>query len=120
MCVQQMLSEGISREDACSRIYLVDIDGLITTSRKNINQRHLPFAKDMPNTKDLLHIISEIKPSALIGASTVCGAFTPDIIKTMAKINSRPIIFALSNPTSKAECTAEDAYVHTNVSLLIY
>lgn len=117
MCVQQMLSEGISYNEACSYIYLVDIDGLITTSRTNINPRHLPFAKNMPNTKDLLQIINDVKPSALIGASTVCGAFSPEVIKKMAKINRRPIIFALSNPTSKAECTAEEAYVYTNVSL---
>lgn len=120
MCVQQMLSEGISYEDACSRIYLVDIDGLITTSRKNIDPRHILFAKNMPTSKDLLQIVNTVKPGALIGASTVRGAFTTDIIKAMAKINNRPIIFALSNPTSKAECTAEDAYFHTNVSLKLH
>uniref|UniRef100_A0AC34F2S3 Malic enzyme n=1 Tax=Panagrolaimus sp. ES5 TaxID=591445 RepID=A0AC34F2S3_9BILA len=119
MCVRQMQSEGLSFEQACDRIYLMDIDGLITKNRlRNLDRRHFPFAKDMADTKDLLSLVKEVKPEALIGASTVKGAFTHDIIKLMAEINPRPIIFALSNPTSKAECTAEDAYKLTNGNVL--
>ena len=118
MCVRQMESEGISKEQACSQIYLIDIDGLITRARKNIDPRHVPFAKDMPESKDLLEIVKTVKPGALLGASTVQGAFTPEIIQEMAKINARPIIFPLSNPTTKAECTAKDAYSLTNGSVL--
>lgn len=118
MCVRQMESEGLSKEQASSKIFLIDIDGLITRARKNIDPRHVPFAKDMPESKDLLEIVKTVKPGALLGASTVQGAFTPEIIKEMAKINARPIIFPLSNPTSKAECTAEDAYTLSNVGLL--
>lgn len=116
MCVLQMESEGLTNEQACAKIFLMDIDGLITKSRKNIDPRHVRFAKDLPDTKDLLKLVKTVKPGALLGASTVQGAFTNDIIKEMAKINTRPIIFPLSNPTSKAECTADDAYTLTNVS----
>ncbi|KAI1728453.1 malic enzyme, NAD binding domain-containing protein [Ditylenchus destructor] len=118
MCVRQMESEGLSYEEACSNIYMMDIDGLITKRRKNIDPRHEPFSKDMTETKDLLQLVQTVRPGALIGASTVRGAFTEEIIKTMAKINPRPIIFALSNPTSKAECTADDAYRITNGTVL--
>ncbi|KAI1726789.1 malic enzyme, NAD binding domain-containing protein [Ditylenchus destructor] len=118
MCVRQMESEGLSYEEACSNIYMMDIDGLITKRRKNIDPRHESFSKDMTDTKDLLQLVQTVRPGALIGASTVRGAFTEEIIKTMAKINPRPIIFALSNPTSKAECTAEDAYRITNGTVL--
>ncbi|KAK0394843.1 hypothetical protein QR680_000963 [Steinernema hermaphroditum] len=115
MCVRHMQNEGATFEEACSRIYMMDIDGLLTKNRaKSLNERHQHFAKDMPDTKDLLEVINEVKPDGIIGASTVRGAFTPEIIETMAKINRRPIIFALSNPTTKAECTAEDAYRLTN------
>lgn len=120
MCVRQMQSEGLSFEQACDRIYMMDIDGLITKNRlRTLDRRHFPFAKDMADTKDLLSLVREVRPEALIGASTVKGAFTEEIIKLMAEINPRPIIFALSNPTSKAECTAEEAYKLTNVCLSI-
>ncbi|CAK5085312.1 unnamed protein product [Meloidogyne enterolobii] len=115
MVVLQMQNEGLSKEDACSKIYLMDVDGLITTSRKNIEDRHIPFAKNMEPTRSLLEVVKTVRPNALIGASTVGGAFTREIIETMAEINLRPIIFALSNPTDKAECTAENAFRYTKV-----
>ncbi|CAD5216490.1 unnamed protein product [Bursaphelenchus xylophilus] len=118
MCVRQMESEGLSYKDACENIFLIDIDGLITKTRSNINPRHEPFAKAMADTKDLLQVVQEVKPHALIGASTCRGAFTEEIVKTMAKNNPRPIVFALSNPTSKAECTADEAYKWTNGAVL--
>lgn len=115
MIVMQMTQEGLTKEEACAKIFMVDIDGLITKSRRNLDPRHVPFAKDLPETKDLLDVVKSVRPGALIGASTVGGAFTHEIIKLMGEINPRPIIFALSNPTSKAECTAEDAYRITKV-----
>nr|CAD2130281.1 unnamed protein product [Meloidogyne enterolobii] len=118
MVVLQMQNEGLSKEDACSKIYLMDVDGLITTSRKNIEDRHIPFAKNMEPTRSLLEVVKTVRPNALIGASTVGGAFTREIIETMAEINLRPIIFALSNPTDKAECTAENAFRYTKGSVL--
>ncbi|XGW08057.1 hypothetical protein V3C99_010854 [Haemonchus contortus] len=110
MCVRQMVEEGLSVEEACSQIYMMDIDGLITKNRiPKLTPRHLPFAKDMEDTKDLLEVVRAVKPHAIIGASTKGGAFTEEIIRTMAEFNERPIIFALSNPTANAECTAEQA-----------
>ncbi|KAK6737782.1 hypothetical protein RB195_020093 [Necator americanus] len=119
LCVRAMSEEGLSEEEACSKIFLMDIDGLVTKSRHNtLPDNHLKFAKDMPDTKNLLEVVKTVKPDGLIGASTVGGSFTEEIITEMARINQRPIIFALSNPTSKAECTAEDAYRITNGSVL--
>ena len=84
-----MESEGASYKDACANIYLMDIDGLITTRRRNMNARHEPFAKEMNETKDLLQVVEEVKPHALIGASTVRGAFNESVVRTMAKLNSQ-------------------------------
>lgn len=64
--------------------------------------------------KDFGEIVKEVKPSILIGASAAGGAFTPEILKDMGSFNERPIIFALSNPTSRAECTSQQAYDNTN------
>ncbi|KJH42897.1 malic enzyme, NAD binding domain protein [Dictyocaulus viviparus] len=119
MCVLQMIDEGLTEVEACDRIYMMDIDGLITNSRhRSLTDRHIRFAKDMTETKNLLEVIHTVKPQAIIGASTVHGAFTEEIIREMTKINRRPIIFALSNPTNKAECTAEDAYRFSNGTVL--
>ncbi|KAK5985985.1 Malic enzyme [Trichostrongylus colubriformis] len=119
MCVREMVEEGLTVEEACANIYMMDIDGLITKNRiSTLVPRHLPFAKDMEDTKDLIEVIEAVKPHAIVGASTKGGAFTEAVIKTMAKINERPIIFALSNPTSNAECTAEAAIRHTNGKVL--
>ncbi|EYB99171.1 hypothetical protein Y032_0124g1201 [Ancylostoma ceylanicum] len=119
LCVKEMVEEGLTEEEACSRIYLMDIGGLVTKHRyNNLPDRHIKFAKDMPDTKNLLEVVKTVQPDGIIGASTVAGSFTEEIISEMAKINARPIIFALSNPTSKAECTAEDAYRITNGSVL--
>ncbi|GMS84147.1 hypothetical protein PENTCL1PPCAC_6322 [Pristionchus entomophagus] len=119
MCVLQMIHEGLTEEEACEKIYMIDIDGLITKNRAaHLSDRHKKFAKDLPDTKNLLEVVKTVQPGALIGASTVTGAFSEEIIKEMCAINPRPIIFALSNPTSKAECTAEQAYTISNGSVL--
>jgi malate dehydrogenase (oxaloacetate-decarboxylating)(NADP+) len=86
---------------------------------QNIDPRHAGFAKDMEPLKDLVQIVKEVKPHAIIGTSTASGAFTEQVVREMAFLNDRPIIFPLSNPTSKAECTAEQAYKWTNVSFMI-
>ncbi|KAK6040949.1 malic enzyme domain protein, partial [Cooperia oncophora] len=116
LMVMQMLSEGASKESACNNIYMIDIDGLVTKKRaQNMTERHRLFAKDLPESKNLLEIVKTVKPNGIIGVSTQGGAFTDEIIKEMGNLNERPIIFPLSNPTSKAECTAEAAIKGTDV-----
>lgn len=96
---------------------MTDIDGLLSTKRKegNLDGPKLLYAKDHKPMKNLGEIVKEVKPSILIGCSGTFGLFTKEILQDMASFNERPIIFAFSNPTSKAECTAEDAYTHTKV-----
>ncbi|PNF21946.1 NADP-dependent malic enzyme [Cryptotermes secundus] len=116
LTVKAMQAEGTSVEDARNKIWMVDIDGLLAKNRPEGKlEGHKKFyAKDHAVMKDLREIVKEIKPSVLIGASAAGGAFTPEILRDMASFNEHPIIFALSNPTSKAECTAEQAYVNTD------
>ncbi|KAK5966233.1 Malic enzyme [Trichostrongylus colubriformis] len=122
LCVTQMVDEGLSEQEARDRIFLLNSKGLITKDRvakeERLTARHGLFAKDLPETPGLLDVIKMVKPNALMGISTVHGAFTPEIIREMAAINERPIIFALSNPTDKSECTAEEAYKYTDGKVL--
>lgn len=115
LCVTAMEMEGLSTEEARAKIWMMDIDGLLAKERPegNLDGHKQVYVKDSPPTKDLLSVINDVKPSIIIGASAAAGAFSPKILEKMADLNDRPIIFALSNPTSKAECTAEQAYTHT-------
>ena len=111
---QAMLREGASEEEARSKIWMIDIGGLLVKGREApIIGDGKYFAKDFKHMTNLEEIVEELKPTHLIGASACPGAFTTKVLKTMAANNERPAIFALSNPTSKAECTAEAAYHHT-------
>lgn len=110
-------SSGISIEEARKQVNLFDIDGLLVENRPEgqLDGPKRPFVKsDLQPTKDLANAIDQIKPTALIGASGCGGTFPPHVLRKMADINEKPIIFALSNPTSRAECTAEEAYTHTD------
>jgi malate dehydrogenase (oxaloacetate-decarboxylating)(NADP+) len=81
--------------------------------RGGLSEHKLPYAHESPPIGDFLSAIRTLRPTAIIGVAAVGGTFTPEVLKTMAEINERPIVFALSNPTSKAECSAEEAYQHT-------
>merc|ERR1719244_2252187 len=107
--------EGIPFEEGLKRIWLKDSRGLIVADRPSggITEHKAPFAHPHAPMAELEDIVRELKPTVLIGASAVSRVFTPEIIKDMASFNEQPIIFALSNPTSKAECTAEEAYIHS-------
>ncbi|XP_022826327.1 NADP-dependent malic enzyme-like [Spodoptera litura] len=109
-----MVEEGISMEEAIKKVYMVDHEGLLSTKRQSgIPPHAVKFGKDMEPTKDFASLVTSLKPTCLVGASTVGGAFTPAILQQMAKNTERPQIFALSNPTVKAECTPQQAYDNT-------
>jgi malate dehydrogenase (oxaloacetate-decarboxylating)(NADP+) len=108
-----MMAEGASEAEALSRNWLVDSRGLVVKGRAGLSGHKLRFAHDSAEIADFPAAIETLKPTAIIGVAAVGGAFTPDVLKAMAKLNARPIVFALSNPTSKAECSAEDAYRYT-------
>jgi malate dehydrogenase (oxaloacetate-decarboxylating)(NADP+) len=86
----------------------------VTSSRTDLVAHKRPFAQDRADTPDLLASVEDFQPTVLIGACGQAGAFTRPVLETMSRLNERPIVFALSNPTSKAECTAEQAYAWTN------
>lgn len=113
MLVSAMTLDGLSETDARARISMFDVNGLLQPGRKDLSDQQKPYAHDASPTTDLLEAVKAIKPSVLIGVSTKHGAFTRAIVEEMAANNARPIIFALSNPTYKAELTAEDAYTWT-------
>ncbi len=105
--------EGLSAAEARQRLWFVDIAGLVVKNRNDLMQHNLPYAHDHPPA-DFITAIKQIKPHILIGATGFPGTFTQEVVELMAEINDRPALFALSNPTSRAECTAQQAYEWTN------
>uniref|UniRef100_A0A3Q2VPK4 Malic enzyme n=1 Tax=Haplochromis burtoni TaxID=8153 RepID=A0A3Q2VPK4_HAPBU len=108
-----MVKEGLSKEECMRKIWMVDSKGLIVKGRDHLTHEKESFAHEHPQMKKLEDVVRELKPTAIIGVAAVAGAFSEQIIRDMASFNERPIIFALSNPTSKAECTAEQCYTFT-------
>ncbi len=110
MLVKKFQKDGLSKEEAYKRCWMFDVNGLLVKSRTDLADHHLPFAHESEPSNDFAASILKIKPTAIIGVSTVGGAFTQQVIENMSSINERPIIFPYSNPTSHSECTAEQAY----------
>jgi malate dehydrogenase (oxaloacetate-decarboxylating)(NADP+) len=110
LLVAAMRDEGVAERDARARCWLVDSTGLVVQSRTDLTAYKRPYAQPHDPVPDLASAIDRIKPSILIGVSGQPNAFTRDIVAAMSAINERPVIFALSNPTTKSECTAEQAY----------
>ena len=120
MVVEAMMDEGLKKEDAQKQVAMFDIEGLIEPSRKDLSPSQKVYAHEGAKaTKSLKEAVEAFKPTALIGVSTQGGAFTEDVIRAMAKNVDRPIIFPLSNPTDKAECTPEQAYTWTDGKALV-
>ncbi|KAH8727968.1 hypothetical protein GQ44DRAFT_610796 [Phaeosphaeriaceae sp. PMI808] len=116
--VEYFKKEGLTEEEARRKFWFVDSNGLVTLDRGDKLADHkVYFARDDNKGRQyqsLSRLIEFIEPTILMGLSTIGGAFTKDILQKMAKINDRPIIFPLSNPSSKSECTFEDAVINTN------
>lgn len=110
MLVKKFQKDGLSRKEALSQIWMFDVNGLLVKSRKDLAEHQLQFAHDGEPSDNFAEAILKIKPTAIVGVSTVGGAFNQEVIENMSAINERPIIFPYSNPTSHSECTAEQAY----------
>ncbi len=118
MIVSAMQLRGLSQDAARARISMFDVNGLLEPSRTDLSEAQRVFAHEAAPSKDLAQSIEAFEPTVLIGVSTKGGAFNQRVIETMSRFNQRPIIFALSNPTDKAECTAEQAYTWSNGNAL--
>ena len=110
LTVEAMTAKGLSKAEARRRCWLFDSKGLVTAQRTDLAEHKRPYAHEHAGAATLLDAVKALKPTAIIGVAAVGGAFTEDVVRTMASLNKRPIVFALSNPTSKAECTATQAY----------
>lgn len=109
-----MTMQGLSEAEARTRISLFDVNGLVEASRTDLFDFQRPYAHPHTPSRDFVSVIEYLKPTAIIGVSTQGGAFDQRVVEAMSRLNARPIIFALSNPTDHAECTAEEAYRWTN------
>ncbi len=107
---QAMVHEGMDIGEARSRNALFDINGLLVKSRTDLAEFQKPFAVDHALIKTFVDAVKALRPTGIIGVSTVPKLFNQQVIEAMAEINERPIIFPYSNPTSRSECTAEEAY----------
>jgi malate dehydrogenase (oxaloacetate-decarboxylating)(NADP+) len=105
-----LVAQGMPLKEAQSRVSMFDINGLLEDTRTDLVDFQKPYAHRHPPTRDFVAAIDSIKPTTIIGVSTVGGAFTQEVVEAMSRINERPVILALSNPTDKAECTPEQAY----------
>ncbi|MFY7924108.1 MAG: NAD-dependent malic enzyme [Gemmatimonas sp.] len=114
LVVSALLEEGVSLEEARQRCWFVDSKGLVVKTRTDLATHKQPYAHDHPATTSLLAAVEALKPHAIIGVSGMPGTFTAPVLAAMARQHARPIVMALSNPTSKAECTAREAYASTD------
>jgi malate dehydrogenase (oxaloacetate-decarboxylating)(NADP+) len=105
-----LVAQGVPLKEAQARIYMFDINGLLESTRNDLVDFQKPYAHQHAPTRDFVAAIESIKPTTIIGVSTVGGAFNQKVVESMARINERPVILALSNPTEHAECTPEQAY----------
>ena len=113
LLVRALVADGLSDDEARRRCWFFDAGGLITSSGAHVAPHSRRYAHDAPPTADLAAAIRRLEPAALIGATGAPGVFTPEVLASMAEVNERPIVFALSNPTDRSEATAEQVYGST-------
>jgi malate dehydrogenase (oxaloacetate-decarboxylating)(NADP+) len=110
LLTKTMMQEGVSETAARARCWLFDSKGLVTSARPGLADFKKSYAHDHAPVPDFIGAIEAIRPTAIIGVSTIGKAFDQRVIEAMVRINERPITFPYSNPTSRSECTAEEAY----------
>ncbi len=118
LAVTAMVAHGLPPAAARARCWLIDSHGLVVRGREYLATHKQPYAQDHAPIRDFPSAVRALKPTVIIGVAAVGGTFSRDVLEEMARLNARPIVFALSNPTSKAECTAEQAYQWTAGSAL--
>src|ERR1700730_6493188 len=109
-----MVLEGSSIDAARQRCWLFDVNGLVVKSRTDLQDFQKPFSHDHAPIATFVEAIETIKPTCIIGVSTVPTLFNQQVLEAMSRLNERPIIFPYSNPTSRSKCTAEEAYRWSN------
>ncbi|MEY2920836.1 MAG: hypothetical protein RL261_2141, partial [Pseudomonadota bacterium] len=110
LLVNAMVEEGVDEAAARGRCWMVDSKGLVVANRGELAEHKRPYAHVHAPVSDFIGAVKALQPTAIIGVGAVPGTFNEEVVREMSRINERPIIFALSNPTSKAECTAQQAY----------
>ena len=110
LAVTAMVAEGLTPAAARARCWLFDSRGLVHDGRSDLGEHKRPYAHPHAPVTVFADAVRALRPTAIIGVAASAGAFTEEVVREMSAINERPIVFALSNPTSKAECTAEQAY----------
>jgi malate dehydrogenase (oxaloacetate-decarboxylating)(NADP+) len=113
LMVTALGEEGMTEKEARQHLFFVDVNGLVVAGRRDLMDHNMPYAHD-GRQMGFVEAIDEIKPHVLIGATGAAGTFTQEVVEHMSAANDRPVIFALSNPTANAECTAADAYSWSN------
>jgi malate dehydrogenase (oxaloacetate-decarboxylating)(NADP+) len=111
LVVAALAKKGMAEDEARRRCWLFDSHGLVIASRSDLAGHKRPYAHDGERITDFAAAVEALRPTAIIGVAAVGGTFTQPVVEAMARVNQRPIVFALSNPTSKAECTAQQAYL---------
>jgi len=113
LIVAAMVEQGLGSGEAREHCWLFDSHGLVVASRGDLAEHKLAYAHAHAPIGEFAAAVSSLKPTAIVGVAAVGGTFTREVLEEMARINRQPIVLALSNPTSKAECTAEEAYRYT-------
>jgi len=114
LVVSALVAGGLSEQEARERCWFVDSKGLVVKARTDLANRKLPYAHDYECIPDFLTCVEALRPTAIVGVSGMPRMFTKQVLEAMARLNASPIVFSLSNPTSKTECTAEEAYTWTD------